>query len=233
MRLRIHWFQHVPFEGLGSLESWAGSRDATLSVTRWYAGDPAPDLRRLDWLVVMGGPMGVYDEPQYPWLAEEKRCLRRALDAGKPVLGVCLGAQLIACVLGAAVRRNPHREIGWFPVDWAARSSPHPLAPALPPTFDAFHWHGDTFDLPPGATPLARSAACVNQAFAIGSRVVGLQFHLETTPASAAAMIAACPGDLAPGPFVQPASELVREPARFDRLNALATGLLDHLRPEV
>lgn len=233
MPLRIHWFQHVPFEGLGSLESWARSRDAALSVTRWHAGEPAPDLDGLDWLVVMGGPMGVYDEAQHPWLAAEKEYLRQAIETGKPVLGVCLGAQLIACVLGAAVRRNPHREIGWFPVEWTAQTGPHPLAQALPPTFEAFHWHGDTFELPPGAVPLARSAACANQAFALGPGVVGLQFHLETTPASAAAMIAACPGDLVPGPFVQPAHELVREPARFDRLNSLYAGLLDRLRPEI
>jgi GMP synthase-like glutamine amidotransferase len=229
MDLRIHWFQHVPFEGLGSLESWARSRNATVSATRWHAGDGPPPLDTFDWLVVMGGPMGVYDEEKYPWLAAEKRCLRTALDAGKTVVGICLGAQLIACVLGAQVSRNPEREVGWFPVRRVPGASDHPLAQALPDEFEAFHWHGDTFALPCGARSLARSEGCENQAFAIGNRVLGLQFHLETTPESVAALIARCPGDLAPGRFVQGAGDLVAQPRRFQRLNALMAGLMDRL----
>ena len=229
MSLRIHWFQHVPFEGLGSIESWARSQDAVVTATRWQAGDPPPAAGGFDWLVVMGGPMGVYDEAQYPWLAAEKRSLREALDAGKPVVGICLGAQLIATVLGAPVTRNPHREIGWFPVQTDPGAASHPVGRLLPPTFDAFHWHGDTFAVPAGGVALAKSEACANQAFAVGPRVLGLQFHLETTPESAAAMAAECPGDLAPGPYVQNPKAFLGDAARFGRLNRLMSGLLDRL----
>ena len=230
MSLRIHWYQHVPFEGLGSIDTWARSRGAAVTATRWHAGDRAPAADAFDWLVVMGGPMGVYDEAQHPWLAAEKRSLHEALDAGRTVVGICLGAQLVAAVLGARVTRNPHREIGWFPVHRDPAAAAHPVAQALPAAFEAFHWHGDTFAVPPGAVPLARSEACANQAFAIGNRVLALQFHLEVTLASAVAMVAHCPADLLPGPYVQAAGELVRaDPARFERLNGVMEGLLDRL----
>lgn len=227
--LHIHWLQHVAFEGLGSIEPWATSRGHALSVTRLYAGDPLPSAGNFDWLIVMGGPMGVGDETAFPWLASEKRLLREALAAGKTVLGICLGAQLLAEALGAAVRRNRHREIGWFPIRLAQGPEAHPLVGGWPAELEVFHWHGDTFEAPAGATLLAASAGCANQAFASGERVVGLQFHLETTPAAARALIENCPGDLAPGPFVQDAGTLLADTGRFERVNALMRRTLEAL----
>lgn len=227
--LRIHWLQHVAFEGLGSIEPWAAAKGHELSVTRLYVADPLPVVSDFDWLIVMGGPMGVGDEAAFPWLANEKRLLREALAAGKTVLGICLGAQLLAGALGAAVRRNVHREIGWFSIRLARGQEAHPLVSGWPKEVEVFHWHGDTFEMPAGATLLAGSAACANQAFACGERVLGLQFHLETTPAAARALIENCPADLAPGPFIQDAGALLADDGRLERINALMRRTLEAL----
>ena len=245
--MRLHSFLHVPFEGLGSIADWAAGGGHAVTSTRWFAGDAAPAVASFDWLVVMGGPMGVYDEREYPWLVEEKRAVGAAVEAGKRVLGICLGAQLIATVCGASVHRNPYKEIGWFPIELTpgaattaagralATVAPpvQPPAPSLqaPSPSPVFHWHGDTFDLPPGAIHVACSAACAHQAFSVDDRVVGLQFHLETTPASAAELIRNCPADLAPGPYVQSAEAMLTDPARFARINAAMHTLLDAVAP--
>src|SRR3990172_9270172 len=111
--MRLHWLQHVAFEGLGSIEPWAAASGFTVSATRFHAGDPLPSLAGIDWLVVMGGPMGVHDHGRHPWLTDEKRLLEAALARGLRVLGICLGAQLVAEALGAAVRPHRVKEIGW------------------------------------------------------------------------------------------------------------------------
>jgi GMP synthase-like glutamine amidotransferase len=230
MKLRLHYFQHVPFEGLGSIDDWCRENRVAVTRTRLFAGDTLPATDTYDILVVMGGPMSVNDEIQYPWLAEEKRHVAAAVDAGKRVLGICLGAQLIAAAAGAAVTPNPQKEIGWFPVvRTVADPSIAPLTDLLPSEVLAFHWHGETFDLPHGATHLARSRACENQAFALGSRVIGLQCHLETTRDSAMALIDNCAADLTDGPFVQAPEEMLADPARFAAINAVMAGLMDTL----
>jgi GMP synthase-like glutamine amidotransferase/predicted DCC family thiol-disulfide oxidoreductase YuxK len=210
--LRLHVFQHVPFEGLGSLEPGFLAAGASISWTRFFAGERPPAPEAFDMLVVLGGPMGVYDEAEHPWLVEEKQALRAAIDAGRPVLGLCLGAQLLSEVLGGAVTKNRHREIGWWPVEKLPGLEGHPLADSFPARFTTFHWHGDTFSIPPGATALFRSRGCENQGFAWGDRVVGLQFHPEVTFAAIEAWlresIAEGGGDLEPGPYVQSAEAM-------------------------
>ncbi len=222
--MRVHYLQHVPFEGLGSIAGWLKSRSARVASTRFFEDARLPLTTDLDWLIVLGGPMSVNDETSCPWLAAEKRFIAEAVARGKVVLGICLGAQLIACALGARVYPNPQPEIGWFPIE---RTGTGELP--LPARADVFHWHGETFDLPPGARGFARSAACENQAFAIGDRVVGLQFHLETTAPAARAMIAACGSELVPGRFIQTEKEILASAERFDRVNALMTGVLEFL----
>ncbi|MCK5862638.1 MAG: gamma-glutamyl-gamma-aminobutyrate hydrolase family protein, partial [Candidatus Hydrogenedentes bacterium] len=182
--MRAHYLQHVPFEGLGSIESRLHSSGYEISSTQLFESPEFPALEEIDLLLVMGGPMSVNDEEIYPWLSQEKEFIRRAIDMKKPVLGVCLGAQLIANVLGARVYQNSEKEIGWWPV----HGTPVPSSSLFqfPASIQAFHWHGETFNLPAGATLLASSTACKNQAFQIGTSVIGLQFHLETTPESAA-----------------------------------------------
>lgn len=227
--MRIHWFQHVPFESLGSIEDWALARGHQLAVTRFWADDPLPALADFELAIVLGGPMNIYEHERFPWLIPEKIWLRAAIEAGRPVLGICLGAQLLADVLGGRVRKNQEREIGWFPVRQTPEASASAVMAGLPVEFDAFHWHGDTFDLPPDAVPLAESDACVQQAFSWRERVVGLQFHLETTPESATALIEHGREDLAPGRFVQTECAIFADRDRFRRLNALMDRVLDNL----
>ncbi|MBN2684890.1 MAG: type 1 glutamine amidotransferase [Pontiellaceae bacterium] len=196
--MKLHYLQHVAFEGLGQIEAWAQNHDIEISCTRLFAGDALPPLEQFDTLVIMGGPMGIYDHDEYPWLPDEKAFIKRAIDAEKPVLGICLGAQLIADVLGAKVYPGPQKEIGWFPLQRTAEAPEW-----FPETLTAFHWHGDTFDIPDGAVRLASSAACANQGFISRDHVIALQFHMETTPESMEALIANCAAELVDAPFIQ------------------------------
>ena len=222
-RMRLHWLQHVPFEGLGFIEEWATSREMQITGTHLYAGEKPPSSMDFDWLVIMGGPMGIQDHGEHPWLVEEKVFIRAAIDAGKPVVGICLGAQLIADVLGAKVYPGPCKEIGWFPLRRA------PEAPAwFPEELTAFHWHGDTFDLPENSIRLASSDACRNQGFIYRDRVVGLQFHLESTPESIRRLVENCRDDLVPGPFVQGKSLLCR-PEPCSAVHPVLADVLDYL----
>ena len=225
--MRIHCLQHVPFEGPARIAHWAAARGHELSVSHLYAGDPLPALDRFERLIVMGGPMSVHDERDHPWLVAEKRFLRAAIEAGKRVLGVCLGAQLIAAALGARVYRNTKKEIGWFPVHGVP--SPHASSFAFPSAVDVFHWHGETFDLPGNAVRLARSEACENQAFEIDDRVIGLQFHLEATPRSVRDLVEHCRDELVPSPYIQTEERILSAgPGHYDAIHRLLGELLTH-----
>lgn len=225
----VHWFQHVPFEGLGSIGPWLQKRGAQVSHTAFWKGEVPAATESFDGLIVMGGPMSVHDEADYPWLRMEKEAIRQAVAQGKVVLGICLGAQLIAEVLGGQVTRNPEREIGWFPIEHTPGAEAHPLGAALPHQEPVFHWHGETFSIPAGATLLSQSAACGHQAFAVDDRVLGLQFHLETTVESAKAMVEHCASDLTPGTYVQTAAEITGDAAPYARINDAMARLLDSL----
>lgn len=217
--MRIHSLQHVPFEDIGSMASDFRTRGYSLSSTHWYRGDTAPDLNSLDVLIVMGGPMGIYDEAIYPWLADEKILIKESIAAGKIVLGICLGAQLIADVLGGKVTRNAHKEIGWLPISVNPAAATHPIAQVFARYPSVFHWHGDTFALPPGATHLASSEGCVNQAYVFQDHVYGFQFHLETTPASARALIEHCGGDIDGSRYTQSTEAILTSDEKFTQIN--------------
>jgi len=222
--MRIHHLQHVPFEGLGSIENHLLSQRHQLTSTHLYQGEPLPETEAFDALIVMGGPMGVTDVADYPWLETELDFIARTIQAGKKVLGICLGAQLIAAALGAKVYRNRSPEIGWWPLsatDEAAKSG------LLPHTCLPFHWHGDTFDLPEGALLLASSEACTNQAFLIDEQVIGLQFHLETTADTALSLINQCGDEIDGSHFVQTIGRMLENPDRFAASNRLMSNLLD------
>ena len=227
--MRLHCLQHVPFETPGSIARWAEMTGHRLDMTALYDGQPLPALASLDLLVVLGGPMNVYEEQRFPWLRDEKRFIAKAVSAGKRLLGICLGAQLIADVLGARVSTNRQPEIGWFAIEKTAAAQQDPAAAFLPQDAEVFHWHGDTFELPAGALHLARSRGCENQGFVFGQRVVGLQFHLETLPELAAALIAHCGDEIVPGPYVQSAEQMIADSARFDRINRVMQGLMHQL----
>jgi GMP synthase-like glutamine amidotransferase len=225
--MRIHCLTHVPFEGPGFVGRWAEERGHRMAFTRLYAGDLLPAAADLDLLLVMGGPMNIYEHDPYPWLAAEKACIRAAIDAGKKALGICLGAQLVADVLGGPVTRNPLKEIGWFEVARTNGAAASRVFSALPERFMALHWHGDTFAVPPGCLHAAASRACANQAFVFEDRVVGLQFHLEATAESLAALIENCADELVPGPWIESAEKLSSRPELIARTNGYMRALLE------
>jgi len=228
--MHIHYIQHVPFEGLGSILPWTQQNAHSLTRTRPNLNEKFPPIEDIDLLVVMGGPMNIYEESKYPWLVEERRFLDKAISKGCSVLGICLGAQLPADVLGARVYANKNKEIGWFPVETTESARTSTLFSTFPQCLEAFHWHGDTFDIPKGAKHIARSAACENQAFVYDERIVGLQFHLETTLASTQQLIANCADEIVPGPYVQDPLAMLANKNRFDVINATLQELLGKMR---
>ncbi len=186
-QLRVHYFQHIAGEGFGSCESYLKSKNAKISATEFFALpmeykldiEALPNIDDVDLLIIMGGAMSVNDEATYPWLVIEKRWLRRYIASGKPVIGLCLGGQLIASALGASVTQNPQREIGWTTIQAV---NPYPIdCFVMPEQCEIMQWHGETFALPQGAKRLAENTVCSNQAFQIGNNVIGFQFHPEIT----------------------------------------------------
>ena len=174
--MHIHFIQHVAFEYPGSIVDWAAQKNYTTSFTKVFEQAKFPSPEQFDMLVIMGGPMGVYEEDKYEWIKDEKNCIKAAIDTKKKVLGVCLGSQFIANVLGEEVYPHTLKEIGWWPVQ---KVSEHPLSNALPPEFITFHWHGDTFALPKGAVQLFKTKGCAQQGFVYNNHVAALQFHME------------------------------------------------------
>ena len=230
MPLRLHGIRHESFEKEAEIAAWAAQRGHSLTHTDLWKGEALPELASFDWLIVMGGPMGVYDEAEYPWLAGEKRLLKAAVDADKLILGVCLGAQLLSVALGGQVTRNAQREIGWFPVSATPQAAQSRVFRALPQTYEAFHWHGDTFSIPEGALWTARSEACNHQAFeARGGRVVGLQFHLETNAQSMREIAEHCVGEIVAGRYIQPVAAMLERPERLLALRGLLDRILDNM----
>lgn len=179
--MKVLAFRHVPFEDLGHIAPALEEYGLGIEYADLYRGaSGAPDASAYGGLIFMGGPMSVNDS--LPYITTELRIIEDAARRKQPMLGVCLGSQLIAKALGARVYRNPVKEIGWFDVDFAAEAAGDPLFRAAQPRELVFHWHGETFDMPSGAQHLASSARCRHQAFRYGDAIYGLQFHLEVTP---------------------------------------------------
>ena len=213
--------QHVSFEGLGSIEAVLKESSYSISVTRMFANEPFPEISDIDWLIVMGGSMGVHDDKAYPWLKTEKQFIKNVIQSGKVVLGICLGAQLIAEVMDAQVYKNKYREIGWFDINFNPNLNHTLLKDIFPKQIEVFHWHGDTFDIPEDAIPVASSEATPNQGFIFDNRVIALQFHLEMTPESAKALIDNCSNELDGSKYVQNEQEILSNYLRFTKINQL------------
>ena len=226
--MRLHSLQHAAFEDLANIGEWAKERGHVVSKTLLFENGALPRTGDLDRLVILGGPMSTGDEREYPWLAAEKKFINEAIAAGKQVLGICLGAQLLAEVLGGKVFKNRYKEIGWHAVSLTEEGKKSPVWRGSPCEFTAFHWHGDTFDLPAGCVRLAGSAGCANQAFAFGSRVLGLQFHLESSPESIRALIENCGSDMKRGEFVQSAERIFAETEKIGQIRPVMDRLLDN-----
>ena len=228
--MNIHVLQHVPFEGPGIITDWCLSHGHQMDITPLYSPDHRlPSVDAVDLLIIMGGPMGAYEEDIYPWLKEEKAFIQTFLQQDKPVLGICLGAQLLAVCSGAIVRPAPQKEIGWFPVKptAAARNEPwfHSLFENNP---ILFHWHGDRFEIPKHAVDLALTEANDNQAFLLYEKALGLQFHAEVNEEGLRQMVQEGLHELQEGAYIQPAEVLLASPS-FDVAHPIMRAILDHL----
>jgi len=237
--MNIHWLQHVEFEGLGCIEPWLAENGHTVSCTRLWADEKVPMVGKIDGLIVMGGPMGIYDNVEFPWLAAEKAFIKEVINQNKPVLGICLGAQLIADVLGAEVRPASGKEIGFyrlrrhkFPILGTGRAGfqrrvSNPWN--FPEELMAFHWHGDTFGIPEGAVRLASSEATENQAFLYKDNVLALQFHLETTEESLLKLYENARDEIEDAPFIQTLEEMQGNFPMLGKCNERMFALLKRL----
>ena len=188
--MKVYVLQHIHCETLGTIADALNSRGITAHYLRSFAGEAVPrDMADAAGLIIMGGPMGVYEQDLYPYLRDELRLIEIALRQDKPVLGVCLGSQLLATALGAKVKKNTAKEIGWFPISLTDRARQDRLWKEIEPSFAAFHWHGDIFDLPRGAASLASSALTPCQSYRYGTNAYGLLFHMEVTREQIALMV--------------------------------------------
>lgn len=226
--MRVHWIQHAELEGLGCIGPWLRERGFEVTHTDLHRGEALPSPAAFDWVIAMGGPMNIYQHDKHPWLVAEKAFIREVIHLKKRFLGICLGAQLAADVLGARIVKNPEREIGWFDVSLDTGAAASGMFDGFPPRFPAFHWHEDMFPVPPGAQLVMRSEACAHQGFVWGGgQVVGLQFHLEVRHEDVEAWMR---GETLPsGRFVQGAGEMLRDPARFESNRRLMGRLLDRM----
>ncbi len=229
--MRIHYLQHVHFETPANILKWADEKNLQVKGTRLFFNEKLPPIDDFDMLVVMGGPMGIYDEKEFPWLVEEKKFIEKAISKNKKVLGICLGAQLIADVLGAKVYKNKYKEIGWFPVFKTEEAKNSKIFYDFPDSFTAFHWHGDTFEIPEGAVHIFYSEGCNNQAFEYNNgNVVALQFHLETNEESAKALIQNSVEELKEkGRFIQEPDYILSKKENFSQIETLLYRMMDRL----
>ncbi len=225
--MNIVCLQHAPFEGPVEIATWAAARGHALETVPLYEPDHTHPAEA-DMLVIMGGPMNIYDETEHPFLGPERRYIGAAIEGGSLVLGVCLGAQLVADVLGGEVTRGEHVEIGWYPVSRTPAGDSCPVLGRLPQTMSVLHWHGDVFAIPPEAMHGYASEACQNQAFSYDDgRVVGLQFHLEQNADSLRELAEELAGDLVDGPWIQTAHVMVADPELFASSREALFTLLD------
>jgi len=226
--MRVHCIQHSENVVPANVEAWCRARSHELVVVRAdHAGLTLPPVTSLDLLVILGGPMNIHEEAEHPWLVPEKAWLRDVIEARVPTLGICLGSQLLAALLGGTVTTAAEREIGFTRMERLPAATDSPVFGTLPASFDTFSWHSDTWSLPPGALLAARSEACENQAFEWGGCIYGVQFHPEFSHASTTVLATAEDRVVEPGRWVQQPAEFLAEPARFEAMEPILAALLD------
>jgi GMP synthase-like glutamine amidotransferase len=201
--MHIHYFQHDHFEDLGYIGNWAASHNFATSVTRFDLNPEFPSPEDFDWLVIMGGKMGVNDSAEFPWIEPEIEFIKKAIQTGKIVIGICLGSQLVAKALGAEVYKNKEQEIGFMPVYFNHDALNDTVFRHFPQKLTVMHMHFDVFDLPSGAINMAKSEVTPCQAFRYGKNVFALQFHFEISESNAADFIREITPEIVPGKHVQ------------------------------
>ncbi|MGE4499567.1 MAG: type 1 glutamine amidotransferase [Hydrogenovibrio sp.] len=220
--------KHAPFERLGQIEVWLQAKSASVETVVLYEPNVRyPDLASTDLVIALGGPMSVNDEVNYPWLVAEKQYIRDVIEADIPLLGICLGGQLIATALGAKVTDNPEVEIGWHTV---SNVSDDATVFRFPDELEIFNWHGETFALPEGAKRLIESKVCPNQGFQLGERIIGLQCHPEVTPRIIQEWVDEIGEQMTKGDYVQQPSVMLAEPeVKMLTVRPVLFDLLDYL----
>jgi len=228
--MRIHYLQHVPFESPANIVDWAHKKGHKLTGTHLYNYEAVPSMDEFDLLIIMGGPMNIYEENNYPWLKYEKQFIKEAIKKHKVVLGICLGAQLITDVLGGKVTKNPEGEIGFLPITFNEEALKAPFFKNFPQTVNVFQWHNDTFSkLGAESTCIASSIACDHQAFIYKDKVIGFQFHMESTKESITSLINACGNEMTGGIYVQTEEQIKTKMELLNTANSLMDEFLNQL----
>jgi GMP synthase (glutamine-hydrolysing) len=225
--MRIQYILHADFESPGIIQSWAKQNRFSEKLCRPFAGETLPSPDCFDLLIVMGGPQSPLEVENAPYLIDEIALIKKALHLKMPVLGFCLGAQLIGEALGATTERSPHKEVGVFPIELTEEGTKDPLLDSLPSKFSVVHWHNDMPGLTKDAKILAFSRGCPRQIVRYQSLVYGFQCHPEPTKENVETMIQCCPEDLAPQRFVQPVSEFLAHD--FNAINRIMIQILNNL----
>ena len=220
---------HVPYEGPGIMADWILEKGHRLEYTRFYEEEGLPEASEVDLLIIMGGPMNVFDFHMHAWMQEEIDWVGEFIRSGKPVLGICLGAQIVAAAMGEEVFPGPEKEIGWHNLQFLPSLGELRIFKDLPVARKVFHWHGDTFNIPKGAVQIARSQLFPNQGFIYEQRIVALQFHLEMTPEAVQGMVDNCGDELVEGKCIQSAGEILSETSYFENNQQVLFQILDYL----
>jgi len=227
--MHIHYFQHNHFEDLGYIGDWAESNNFSTSATRFDIKPELPSMEDFDWLVVMGGAMGVQDSDQYPWILKEIEFIKKAIHSGKIVIGICLGSQMIASALGARVYKNVEPEMGFWPITFSQEAQQDNVFRHFPAKLDVMHFHFDTFTLPEGAITMAESPVTPVQAFRYGNNVFALQFHSELTELNVPVFIRELTPEIVPGSLVQNPHEMLQHIGYCRLNNEILSKVLDEI----
>lgn len=227
--MNIQCFQHVHYEDLGCIANWIELNGHILNYTRFFENNNIPNIDDVDLLIIMGGPMSVNDEGKFTWLKTEKNAIKEAIVKNKIVIGICLGSQLVANVLGEEVYRNSEKEIGWHDINLIEQNESENIINNNTKRLKVFHWHGETYKLPNNSMRLAYSECCENQAFLYNKKVLGLQFHLEVTKNSVAAMLKNGRNELNNGKYIQSESEILNQTEFIESNNKIMFQILNRL----
>ncbi len=231
--MRIHYLQNHPKAYMGHIETWVKDQGYTVSRTLLGVDSQFPSLNDFDLLIISGGPMGVYQMKEYPWLEQEIAFIRKAIESKKFIWGICLGAQLVAAALGEKVYPHDQKEVGWWPINLTDKAKDEPFLRGFPDTFIMFQYHGDTFDLPKSAVRLATNPGCLNQAYKYSERVFCTQFHPEYTQDMITYIAEAYSKGHEEGPYIQKPEEFLEQKAYLIKGEELLYLLLNNIEKEI